>query len=216
MHLAVFDLDHTLLAADSDYLWGQFLCDQGLVDREHYETRNRQFYADYAAGELDVDAFYQFSLAPLMLKSLAEWEPLRQRFVAEQIRPRVARQAPELLARHRDRGDLLLITTATQRFITEPIAELLGVEHLLASEPEIADGRFTGRLRRANFQAAKVSGLQAWLAERAIAPKSITAYSDSRNDIPLLELADTAVAVDPDPTLREHAGRKGWSVISLR
>jgi HAD superfamily hydrolase (TIGR01490 family) len=216
MHLAVFDLDHTLLAADSDYLWGQFLCDQGLVDREHYETRNRQFYADYAAGELDVDAFYQFSLAPLMLKSLAEWEPLRQRFVAEQIRPRVARQAPELLARHRDRGDLLLITTATQRFITEPIAELLGVEHLLASEPEIADGRFTGRLRRANFQAAKVSGLQTWLAERAIAPKSITAYSDSRNDIPLLELADTAVAVDPDPTLREHAERQGWPVISLR
>jgi HAD superfamily hydrolase (TIGR01490 family) len=216
MHLAVFDLDHTLLAADSDYLWGQFLCDQGLVDREHYETRNRQFYADYAAGELDVDAFYQFSLAPLMLKSLAEWEPLRQRFVAEQIRPRVARQAPELLARHRDRGDLLLITTATQRFITEPIAELLGVEHLLASEPEIAAGRFTGRRRRANFQAAKVSGLQTWLAERAIAPKSITAYSDSRNDIPLLELADTAVAVDPDPTLREHAERQGWPVISLR
>lgn len=216
MRLAVFDLDHTLLAADSDYLWGQFLCDEGLVEREQYEARNREFYADYAAGRLDVEAFYRFSLAPLMLKSLAEWEPLRQRFVQEQIAPRVARLAPELLARHRAEGDTLVITTATQRFITEPIAELLGVEHLLASEPERLDGRFTGRLLRANFQAGKVTRLKEWIAERRLTPDGITAYSDSRNDIPLLELADRAVAVDPDPVLREEAERRGWAVISLR
>lgn len=216
MRLAVFDLDHTLLAADSDYLWGQFLCDEGLVEREHYETRNRQFYADYSAGRLDVDAFYRFSLAPLMLKSLAEWEPLRQRFVREQIAPKIARLAPDLLARHRAEGDVLVITTATQRFITEPIAALLGVEHLLASEPECLDGRFTGRLLRANFQAGKVTRLREWIAELGLQPEGITVYSDSRNDIPLLELADRAVAVDPDPVLREQAERRGWAVISLR
>lgn len=216
MRLAVFDLDHTLLAADSDYLWGQFLCDQGLVERAQYEARNREFYADYAAGRLDVEAFYQFSLAPLTQKTLSEWEPLRQQFIREEIAPRVARLAPELIARHRAEGDTLVITTATQRFITEPIAALLGIEHLLASEPERLDGRFTGRLLRANFQTGKVTRLKEWIVEQGLSPDGITAYSDSRNDIPLLELADRAVAVDPDPVLRDEAGRRGWPVISLR
>ncbi|MDP3857077.1 MAG: HAD family hydrolase [Stagnimonas sp.] len=216
MRLAVFDLDHTLLATDSDYLWGQFLCDQGLVDRAQYEARNHEFYADYTAGRLDIDAFYRFSLAPLRLKTLQEWEPLRQRFVQEQIVPCVARLAPDLLARHRAEGDTLLITTATQRFITEPIAKLLGVEHLLASEPELSEGRFTGRLLRANFNVGKVTRLREWIAEQALPPEGITAYSDSRNDLPLLEMADRPVAVDPDPVLRDEAERRGWPVISLR
>lgn len=216
MSLAVFDLDHTLLAADSDFLWGQFLCDLGLVDRADYEAKNRQFYADYSAGQLDAEAFYTFSLAPLAQKSVAEWQPYRERFVAEIIAPRVATLAPALLERHRAAGDTLLITTATQRFITEPIAALLGVEHLLATEPEIVDGRLTGRLLRANFQAGKVSRLQEWMRAHQAEDAQITAYSDSRNDLPLLEFATTAVAVDPDPVLRAEAERRGWSVISLR
>lgn len=216
MSLAVFDLDHTLLAADSDFLWGQFLCDLGLVNRAEYEAKNRQFYADYSAGQLDAEAFYTFSLAPLVQKSVAQWQPYRERFVKEMIAPNVAALAPALLERHRAAGDTLLITTATQRFITEPIAALLGVEHLLATEPEIRDGHLTGRLLRANFQAGKVSRLQEWMREHQVEGAHLTAYSDSRNDLPLLEFATTAVAVDPDPVLRAEAERRGWSVISLR
>lgn len=216
MRLAVFDLDHTLLAADSDFLWGQFLCDEGIVDREDYAEKNRRFYADYAAGKLDVEAFYRFSLAPLAMKSIAEWQPLRERFLREIIAPVVAPLAPALLERHRAAGDTLLITTATQRFITEPIAALLGIEHLLATEPEILDGRLTGRLLRANFQAGKVDSLKEWIASQSVPVTYVAAYSDSRNDIPLLASADEAIAVDPDPALREEALRRGWPVISLR
>ena len=216
MRLAVFDLDHTLLAADSDFLWGQFLCDEGLVDRAAYESQNRQFYNDYAAGTLDLAAFYRFSLAPLTQKSVAEWQPLRARFVAEIIAPKVAALAPALLERHRAQGDTLLITTATHRFITEPIAALLGVEHLIATEPEVLDGRHTGKLARANFQAGKVERLREWMQLHGAETAAVTAYSDSRNDIPLLEFAHTAVAVDPDAVLRAEAERRGWQVISLR
>lgn len=216
MRLAVFDLDHTLLAADSDFLWGQFLCEQGLVDRSSYEAANQRFYADYRAGQLDVAAFYAFSLAPLTQKSIAEWQPLRARFVTECIEPVVAAMAPALLERHRMAGDTLLITTATHCFITEPIAALLGVEHLLASEPEIVDGHITGALRRANFQAGKVERLKEWQAEHGFEQAEVVAYSDSHNDLPLLRYATQAIAVDPDPTLQAAAEQNGWPVISLR
>lgn len=216
MRLAVFDLDHTLLAADSDFLWGQFLCDQGLVNRDKYAEQNQKFYADYSAGTLDTAAFYRFSLAPLRQKSVAEWQPLRTRFVEQIIAPRVAALAPALLERHRMAGDTLLITTATHRFITEPIAALLGVEHLLATEPEIIDGRLTGRMLRSNFQAGKVERLQEWMRAHQAEAAEVTAYSDSRNDLPLLEFAHTAIAVDPDPVLRAEALRRNWTVISLR
>ena len=216
MSLAVFDLDHTLLAADSDYLWGQFLCDEGLVERASYEARNAQFYTDYAAGTLDVAAFYAFSLAPLTRKPVAEWQPVLQRFVREVIAPRIAPLAPALLERHRAAGDTLVITTATHRFITEPIAELLGIEHLLATEIEIAQGRVTGQLLRANFQNGKVERLQEWMREHGAEAATITAYSDSHNDLPLLRFAQQAVAVDPDARLRAEAERLNWKVISLR
>ncbi len=216
MRLAVFDLDHTLLAADSDFLWGQFLCDLGVVEREAHERANRQFYLDYAAGTLDVQAFYRFSLAPLMQKSVAEWEPLRARFVAEKILPNIAARAPELIERHRANGEFLLITTATQRFITQPIAEHLGVDVLIAAEPEVRDGRFTGVMRQSNFQGEKVLRLKQWIAEQNQPLAHITAYSDSHNDIPLLNFADEAIAVDPDPKLTAHAQAQGWPVISLR
>ncbi len=216
MRLAVFDLDHTLLAADSDFLWGQFLCDEGLVERCEYEAQNKQFYADYAAGTLDVAAFYRFSLAPLVQKTVTEWLPWRRRFVRDHIEPHIAALAPALLERHRASGDTLLITTATHRFITEPIAELLGVQHLLATEPEIIDDRLTGRLLRANFQGDKVVRLREWMQAHGALDAEVTAYSDSRNDLPLLRFAHTPVAVDPDPVLHAEALQQGWTVLSLR
>lgn len=215
--LAVFDLDHTLLAGDSDYLWGQYLIAHGLVDAASYERENRRFYEQYNNGTLDIQEFAAFSLAPLVRNDPAYMRSLRSRFVQEQIEPVVAAGARGLLEQHRGRGDLLIITTATNRFITEPIAELLGVPHLLATEPEMIDGRFTGRLDgRPNFREGKVLRLRDWLERQQIEYRRATCYSDSQNDLPLLEFADTAVAVDPDPVLRAEAQRRGWHILSLR
>lgn len=216
MNLAVFDLDHTLLNGDSDYLWGQFLIAHDLVDRALYARENQRFYDEYLAGTLDIHEFAAFSLKPMTVHPLATMNALRARFVAECIAPIVARDAPALLARHRAAGDELLITTATNRYIVEPIAEHLGVTHLLATEPERDGERFTGRITVPNFKADKVVNLKAWLAAQPQTFGSISAYSDSRNDLPLLEFADHPHAVDADPVLRAEAERRGWPVISLR
>lgn len=217
MKVAVFDLDNTLLAGDSDYLWGQFLVELGIVDRAHYERGNERFYADYLVGTLDLAAYMRFVLGPLMDMPAAERDALRSRFVQERVRALIAPQAPALIERHRSQGDRLLITTATNRFITEPIAELLGIEVLLATEPELRDGRFTGAITGVpNFQEGKVIRLREWLAGQSAEAAELTCYSDSHNDLPLLRFADHAVAVDPDQTLRKVAEREGWSIISLR
>ncbi|MGQ0528582.1 MAG: HAD family hydrolase, partial [Panacagrimonas sp.] len=146
MRLAIFDLDNTLLAGDSDYLWGRFLVDQGLVDAASYERENQRFYEQYRDGTLDIEAFCRFSFAPLAAHPLTQLQAWRARFVDERILPIVAPLAPALLEKHRIQGDELLIMTATNRFITEPIAELLGVETLIATDPEFVDGRYTGQL----------------------------------------------------------------------
>jgi len=216
-NLAIFDLDHTLLDGDSDYLWGQFLVEQGRVDGEAYERQNKLFYEAYQAGTLDIDAFARFSLAPLAAHEPQELHQLHRGFMREKIEPRVAAGARALLDRHRRAGDTLIITTATNRFITEPIAALLGVPNLLATDPEMIDGRYTGRITgHANFREGKVLRLREWLEHRRIQYARSTCYSDSHNDLPLLGFADTAVAVDPDPILRAEAERRGWAVISLR
>lgn len=215
--LAVFDLDQTLLTGDSDYLWGQFLADTGHVDRRRYEATNQRFYEDYLAGTLDIEAFSRFALAPLTRLDAASRTRLRSEFVATRIRPIVAPGAAALLTRHRDAGHTLLITTSTNRFVTEPIAALLGVDTLLATEPEMIDGRFTGRLADIpNFQAGKVTRLQRWTASQPQRFAHIHAYSDSHNDLALLEAADFPTAVDPDARLRTLALARGWPVISLR
>lgn len=215
--LAVFDLDHTLLADDSDHLWGRWLVEQGVVDRERYARENERFYGLYSAGTLDIHEYAAFSLQPLVDQPIEKMLALRERFVAEWIVPVIARGTPELLDRHRRQHDELLITSATSRFITEPIAALLGVDHLIATDPERRDGRYTGRIAgMPNFQAGKVQRLRDWLATRAQPFTHITAYSDSRNDIPLLEEAQTAIAVDPDAVLRATANARGWQIISLR
>ena len=215
--LAVFDLDHTLLATDSDHLWGRWLIDNGVVDREVYERENERFYGLYTAGTLDIHEYAAFSLRPLVEQPLERMLELRARFVDEWIKPAVAAGTPALLERHRAQGDDLLITTATGRFITEPIAELLGVGTLIATDAEVHDGRYTGRIAGIpNFQGGKVQRLRQWLKAQTAPYEHVTAYSDSRNDIPLLEEAHIAIAVDPDPVLRATAEHRGWQVISLR
>ncbi|MEK6806040.1 MAG: HAD family hydrolase [Pseudomonadota bacterium] len=216
MRLAIFDLDHTLLAGDSDYLWGQFLVEIGVLDHSYHWRENERFYEQYKAGTLDILEFCAFSLRPLSQHEPAQLQKWRTEFVKTKIIPIIAPGAPALLERHRAQGDTLLITTATNHFITEPIAELLGVPNLIALDPEMRDGRYTGQVAGVpNFQSGKVTRLKSWLQGQApFAHK--TAYSDSRNDIPLLELADTAVAVDPDDTLRAEAQKRGWPIISLR
>ena len=216
MNLAVFDLDHTLLNGDSDYLWGQFMVANGLVDREYYTRENQRFYDEYAAGTLDIHEFAAFSLRPLMDHPLDRLLALRNRFVAEQIVPVISTHAPALRDRLRAAGDELLITTATNRFIVEPIAEHLGVPHLLATEPERDGERFTGRIARSNFREAKVSNLQQWLDAHPVKFERLSGYSDSRNDLPLLEFVHHPHAVDADPVLRAEAVARGWPVISLR
>lgn len=216
MNLALFDLDNTLLAGDSDYLWGRFLVDQGLVDGDSYEQQNRRFYEQYKAGSLDIREFARFSLGRLGAFDQAVLDDLRRQFVAECIRPIIAPGARQLLQRHREAGHQMLIITATNSFITTPIAELLEVPELLGTDGEIVDGRFTGEITGTPcFQEGKVARLQAWLSSREPATESWF-YSDSINDAPLLEWADHPYAVDPCPQLTELARMRNWPIISLR
>ena len=217
MSLAIFDLDNTLLAGDSDYLWGQFLVKEGIVDGEHYEAENLRFYEEYKAGGLDIYAFLRFSLRPLAEHDPAQLRAWREVFIERYIVPRIAPGTPALLERHRRQGDTLMIITATNHFVTAPIAALLGIEHLLATEPEFRNGRYTGEVSGIPcFQEGKVTRLQAWLDEHGMGLDGSWFYSDSHNDLPLLETVSHPVAVDPDDTLREWALTHQWPVISLR
>jgi len=215
--LAIFDLDNTLLGGDSDYLWGKYLVAQDLVDGAHYERENQRFYDDYRAGTLDIYEFLNFALRPLAAIPLPRLLALRERFMQEQIAPIILPAARTLLDHHREQGDMLLIITATNRFVTEPIAAALGVEHLLATDPEMIDGRYTGRVAGTpTFREGKVQRLDQWLGQQGQNLADAWFYSDSHNDLPLLERVPHPVAVDPDDTLRVHAEAKGWPVISLR
>lgn len=215
--LAAFDLDQTLLTGDSDYLWGQFLANQGLVDRSLYEAANRRFYEDYRAGRLDILAFSRFSLEPLTRMDKTLRHRLRTEFVAQCITPIVAPGAPALLEHHRRAGHRLIITTSTNRFVTAPIAALLGIDDLLATEPEMDGERFTGRVQGIpNFRSGKVTRLREWMTGQGTPFARLHAYTDSINDLSLLEAADLPVAVDPDAPLHAIAAQRGWHIISLR
>lgn len=221
MSLAIFDLDDTLLAGDSDYLWGRFLVQEGVVDGEHYERENERFFRQYQEGTLDIHEWLRFQLRPLAENEPAQLRALHARFLDECIRPIVLPAAQALVERHRSAGDTPLIITSTNAFITLPIAALFGIEELLASEPEVADGRYTGGVAGTPcFREGKVERLHQWLRQRALAPRETLAeswfYSDSHNDLPLLELVGHPVAVDPDPVLARHADSRAWQVISLR
>jgi HAD superfamily hydrolase (TIGR01490 family) len=215
--LALFDLDNTLLAGDSDYLWGQFLVEQGIVDRDHYAHENERFYRDYHAGRLDIRAFLRFALRPLAAHPVAALHAWRETFLREKIDPVILAPARALVERHRATGDELLLVTATNAFVTAPIAERFGIPHLIATEPEQVNGRYTGEVAGTPaFREGKVERLDAWLAQTGHGLAGSTFYSDSHNDIPLLERVDHPVAVDPDPQLRAYAHQRGWPVISLR
>ncbi len=217
MSLALFDLDNTLLGGDSDYLWGRHLIELGIVDGEIYEETNRQFYEDYRAGRLDIAAFLRFSLAPLRQHPPADLERWREAFVRERIEPIILPAAQALVEQHRRVGDTLVIITATNAFVTAPIAARFGVEHLIATEPELASGRYTGEIvGRPAFREGKVERLQDWMAANRASLSGSVFYSDSINDLPLLEAVDRPVAVDPDEQLGAIARERGWPIRSLR
>ena len=217
MALALFDLDNTLLGGDSDYLWGRFLVEQGLVDGERYERENARYYAQYRAGTLDIREFLRFALQPLATHDLATLHAWRARYLKDKIAPILLPAAQDLVEKHRAQGDTLLIITATNRFVTEPIAAMYGIEHLLATDPEMVAGRYTGEISGVPcYREGKVQRLEMWLADQGMEMGESWFYSDSHNDLPLLECVTHPVAVDPDETLRQEAESKGWPVISLR
>lgn len=218
MRLALFDLDNTLLAGDSDFEWAQFLIEKGVLDRELYEAKNQTFYDQYKSGTLDIHEFLDFQLKPLAHHPRAQLDAWHDEYMRTRIVPMVAKGAPALLARHA--GDTRVIVTATNSFVTAPIAHYLGVEHLIATEPEQVGGEFTGKVSGLpSFKDGKVTRLEQWLTGQGENLATVTEswfYSDSLNDLPLLARVRHPVAVDPDATLLAHAQATGWPVISLR
>ena len=217
MGIALFDLDNTLIAGDSDYLWGCFLVEQGIVDGTLYENENQRFYDQYKIGELDIHEFLEFQLKPLTehsIKTLNQW---RSQYIEEKVIPILLPKARALIEQHRQQGDTLVIITATNRFITGPIAELYEIRHLLATEPEIINARYSGGITGIPcFQEGKVTQLESWLTSNQQTLDDSWFYSDSHNDLPLLNKVSHPVAVDPDEILKQHASEHDWPVISLR
>jgi HAD superfamily hydrolase (TIGR01490 family) len=219
-NLALFDLDNTLLAGDSDYSWSLFLIEQGLLDASSHRARNEQFYQDYKNGNLDIYKFLEFQLKPLSQHSVAFLDTLHLKFMQEVIRPMMTTKAQDLVNKHQAAGDLCLIITATNSFVTKPIAEAYGIKHLIGTDPEMIDGRYTGGVSGVpSFQAGKVIRINQWLAERQQQLSDFETsyfYSDSHNDLPLMKLVTNPVAVDADETLTEYAKAQHWPHISLR
>ena len=217
MALAIFDLDETLISADSDHEWGQFVVDRGLVDGEEHKRKNDSFYAQYKLGQLDITEYLRFSCSVLARYSLEELEAYLAEFIDLHIKPLILAQGESLVAKHRDRGDHLLVVTSTIEFITRPITDLLGIEALIAPIPEIIDDRYTGEIVGVpSFAEGKVTRLQQWLDDTGHSMKGSYFYSDSHNDLPLLTIVDHPVAVDPDETLKREAKANQWQIISLR
>ncbi|MDP2806493.1 MAG: HAD family hydrolase [Gallionellaceae bacterium] len=220
MKLALFDLDNTLLIGDSDFEWSQFLIEQGVLDRELFEAKNLQFYEQYKAGVLDIHEFLDFQLKPLSRHSRKVLDVWHEDFMRIKVRPMMGDAARNLVAKHKDAGDVCVIITATNSFVTAPIAREFGVPHLIGTDPEQINGEFTGNVAGIpSFREGKITRLKAWMAERGWTWDSFedtTFYSDSLNDLPLLAKVKKPVAVDPDATLRKHAEQHGWPVISLR
>ena len=217
--LALFDLDNTLLSGDSDYEWGPFLIERGVLERAAYEEKNEHFFRQYKSGRLDIHEFLEFQLAPLARYPREQLDAWHGEFMQSKVRPMIRSKGRDLVRRHLDGGHLCAVVTSTNSFITAPIAREFGVEHLLATELESRDGRFTGRPSGTPcFRQGKVTRLAEWLGERGETLGSFSAswfYSDSLNDLPLLERVTQPVAVDPDETLRGEALARGWKIISL-
>lgn len=219
-NLALFDLDNTLLAGDSDYNWSLFLIKQGLLDEKTHHERNEQFYLDYKNGNLDIYKFLAFQLKPLSEHSVADLNALHAKYMDTVIRPMMTQKAQDLVNQHKAQGDLCLVITATNSFVTKPIAQAYGIAHLIGTDPEMVNGAYTGGVAGVpSFQEGKVTRLKLWLAERGQELADFEQsyfYSDSHNDLPLMKLVTHPVAVDADAKLTDYAQQHGWPHISLR
>jgi len=219
-NLALFDLDNTLLAGDSDYNWSLFLIKQGLLDEKTHHERNEQFYLDYKNGNLDIYKFLAFQLKPLSEHSVADLNALHAKYMDSVIRPMMTQKAQDLVNQHKAQGDLCLVITATNSFVTKPIAQAYGIAHLIGTDPEMVNGAYTGGVAGVpSFQEGKVTRLKQWLAERGQQLADFEQsyfYSDSHNDLPLMKLVTHPVAVDADAKLTDYAQQHGWPHISLR
>ncbi len=216
MSLAIFDLDNTLLRGDSDHAWGRFLIENHIVDGAEYERENERYYAQYQAGTLDIMEFLAFALHPLAQHDRATLDRWHRQYMQSKIMPMIMPAARALVDKHRQRGDTLLIITATNRFITAPIAAEFGVPHLLATEPEEIHGRFTGKVVGTPcYREGKVTRLKSWMDEHGKNLQGSWFYSDSHNDLPLLSVVDHAVAVNPDDILQRKAKKRGWQILAL-
>ncbi len=220
MNLALFDLDNTLLNGDSDFEWSQFLIRIGILDRELFEVKNLAFYEQYKAGTLDIHAFLDFQLKPLSRHSRKVLDDWHSQFMRESVMPMITAQSRELVQRHKEAGDVCVIITATNSFVTGPIAREFGIEHLIATEPEQQNGEFTGRVADIPcFREGKITRLENWLVAHDWTLDSFADsifYSDSLNDLPLMNKVKHPVAANPDDTLRAHAEQHGWQIINLR
>ncbi|NOQ93894.1 MAG: HAD-IB family hydrolase [Methylophaga sp.] len=217
MALAIFDLDNTLLGGDSDYLWGEFLVENNIVDAASYQRGNQDFYDQYLAGTMDIFEFSAFQFKPLADNSIADLTRWREQYLAEKINPIMLPAARELIAKHQQQGDTLLIITATNSFITSPIAKALNIPHLIATEAEMIEGKYTGKVAGTpSYQQGKVTRLNEWLVEQKLTLEGSYFYSDSHNDLPLLNLVEHPVAVDADSKLHAVAKQQGWKILSLR
>lgn len=221
--LALFDLDHTLLPCDSDYEWGQFLARIGVVDSQYYAKQNERFYQDYKDGKLDIHEFLRFALKPLSEHSHAQLKEWHDQFMAEIITGQLRQKAVDLVKKHQDAGDLCCVVTATNSFVTRPIVESFGIEHLIATEPATkgvgSDVIFTGEVKGIpNFREGKIQNVHTWLGEQNLdlfqLPRSYF-YSDSMNDLPLLEQVSHPVATNPDDRLRQEAQKRNWPILEL-
>lgn len=219
-NLALFDLDNTLLAGDSDYNWSLFLIEEGLLDAKTHHDRNEQFYVDYKNGCLDIYAFLKFQLQPLSQHPKQFLDQLHLKYMEKVIRPMMTEKAQSLVNEHKANGDLCLVITATNSFVTKPIATAYGIEHLIGTDPEMVNGEYTGGVSGVpSFQMGKVTRLNQWLEARGQTLGDFAKsyfYSDSHNDLPLMQLVTHPVAVDADPTLTEYAQTHHWPIISLR
>ena len=218
MSLAIFDLDNTLIGGDSDYLWGEFLCDEGIIsDRQSFEKKNDYFYQQYELGSLDIYAWAEFSFEILSHHSINELEALHLKFMAQKIEPIFLKKAQDCINNHKGNGDTVLVITASNTFVTAPIVKRYGINHLLATEPEIVSGRYTGKVTGIPcFKSGKIENLMPWLERNGESLKDSTFYSDSHNDLPLLEIVDNPVAVNADKILAKIAQTKGWDILNWR
>ena len=215
MSLAIFDLDNTLIGGDSDFLWGEFLGEEGVVDTNAYCKKNEYFYQQYDLGTLDIYSWLEFCLEPLTRYSMTELQELHHRFMIQKIEPILLDKAQNCINRHKERGDTVLVITASTSFVTAPIVKKYGINHLLATEPEIKEGRYTGGVSGMPcFQSGKIDKLMPWLQKNKETLTGSTFYSDSHNDLPLLELVDNPVAVNADKILTQIAEKKGWKVLN--